>query len=71
MPCEEYERLKSGYKSEMRQYAQFTYSENRQLLGTSDRKSKQIAKAAMERAALKSKEMMWHRATCEACQKEA
>jgi hypothetical protein len=67
MPCQEYERLERECKSEMQQYAQFTFPQNRDLRGTSDRESKRIAKDAMERATVKRNEMSWHRQVCEKC----
>jgi flavin-binding protein dodecin len=69
MPCKEYERLEGERKSEMSQYAQITYAENLHLRGTSDKKSKQVAKEAMARASAKSKEIEWHRASCEECKR--
>jgi hypothetical protein len=68
--CKEYERLEQDCKSEMQQYAQFTFPQNRDLRGTSDRESKRIAKDAMARASMKRKEMSLHRQTCEECKAE-
>jgi hypothetical protein len=69
MPCEEYEQLKSNHKMEMSTWAQFTYKENQHLRGVGDRKAKQIAKEARERANEKSRAMHWHREHCEECKR--
>jgi len=69
MSCDEYERLEMEHTMDMEQYAQYTYEQNRHLRGTSERESKRIAKAAMQSASLKRKQMSWHRQTCPECNK--
>lgn len=70
MPCKEYESLKYLHDMEMSTWAQFTYSENKHLRGVGDRKAKQLAKEARERASEKAKQMQWHRESCEECKRE-
>lgn len=62
MPCKEYEGLKSWYDVEMSTWAHYTYPQNQPLCGAvGDRKKKQIAREARDRATLKTKEMLAHR----------
>jgi hypothetical protein len=63
--------LMCSFTSEMREYAQFAYPENRHLRGTSDRQAKQIAQAAMQKVNKKNKQISWHRQTCEECKKRS
>lgn len=70
MPCKEYENLKYFHDMEMQTWAQFTYPQNKHLRGVGDRKAKELAKEARERATEKGKQMHWHRESCEECKRE-
>jgi hypothetical protein len=71
MPCKEYERLKYFHEMEMSTWAQYTYRENQHLRGgVGDRKAKQLAREARERAGEHGKKMHWHRESCEECKRE-
>jgi hypothetical protein len=71
MPCKEYERLKHWYDLEMSTWAQYTYPQNQHLCGgVGDRKKKQIANEARDRATLKTREMHSHRESCDECKRE-
>ncbi len=67
MPCETYEQLEREWKSAQEEWAYFAYPENKALRGVSDRKSKQMAKAAKEKMSQLSEQMSLHRQGCEAC----
>lgn len=67
MSCETYKRLEKDLKFVREEWAYFAYDENKALRGTSDRKSKQMAKAAKEKMADISKRIGWHRQGCELC----
>ena len=69
MPCEAYEQLEREWKSAKQEWASFAYPQNKALVlsGVSDRKSKQMVKAAKEKMSQLSEGMNWHRQECEAC----
>lgn len=67
MPCENYGQLEGEWKSAKQEYAYFAYPENKVLRGVSDRKSKQMAKAAKEKMSQLDERMSWHRQECEVC----
>ncbi len=67
MPCEAYEQLQRQLKSAQQERAYFAYPQNKVLRGVSDRKSKQMAKAAKEKMSQLSERMSWHQQGCEAC----
>ncbi|MDA2914923.1 hypothetical protein MYX77_13405, partial [Acidobacteriia bacterium AH_259_A11_L15] len=67
MPCEVYAQLQHEWKSAQQEWAYFAYPQNKVFRGVSDRKSKQMAKAAKEKMSQLSERMSWHRQGCEAC----
>jgi hypothetical protein len=68
MPCKEYESLKYMQDMETSTWTRFTYPQNKNLRGgVGERKAKQLAKEARERANEKGQQMHWHRESCEEC----
>jgi hypothetical protein len=71
MACKVYEQLRSEEEPGRREYAYFTYPENRMLCGVSDLEAKRRAKVALQRSTQKSNEMSWHRKNCADCKTDA
>ena len=69
MPCKEYEDIKAQWDFARSEYAYFAFSENKLLRGTSDRKSKQLAKEAQAKQTKLSRAMSVHLEECEECKK--
>ena|ERR1700730_13162389 len=70
MACKVYEQLASEEKSARREWAYFAYDENKTLRGISDRKSKRLAKDAMQKMSEAGNRMWLHRQNCENCKAE-
>jgi hypothetical protein len=69
MACEEHKKLQDQIDSARQEWAYFTYPENKTLRGTSDRKSKLLAKDAKRKMEEIGKQMQYHHLGCEECKK--
>jgi len=67
MECEVYVQLKREWKSAQEEWAYFAYAQNKTLRGTSDRKSRQLAKEAKRKMNEASRRAVLHRETCDVC----
>jgi hypothetical protein len=65
--CELYEKLQSHLKSAQEKWAYFTYPQYKMLRGTSDRKSKQLARETQNKMREIRQRMGWHRQDCDVC----